>query len=50
MRLTTPKTYAGNIEAFANSNLLRESIFVLQMHRNIVSLFKRFGRQWFKPY
>jgi hypothetical protein len=46
--LTAPKTYAGDTEAFANSRSLRESYFILQMPRNIVSLFKRFGRRVFQ--
>ena len=46
--LTAPKTYAGDIKAFANSRSLRETYFHFQMPRNIVSLFKHFGRRVFQ--
>jgi hypothetical protein len=47
--LTAPKTYAGDIKAFAKAVPSGKTfIYALQMHRNIVSLNKRFGRQCFK--
>ena len=46
--LTAVTSNGAEVKAFAKSRSLRESIFVLQMHRNILSLNKLFGRQCFK--
>lgn len=44
--VTAPKTYAGRHQSICKQGRFAKDIyFALQMHRNMLSLFKRFGRQ-----